>query len=368
VADLREVKLANAKTLSSFSFRQTRSLKKVPSKILQPRKGKFAGNLKKTLRPSEKFSLTDYMNTTWISFKMSDPPHVAITIANSILIVTCILGNCFVCVVLLRNRDMRIPFNCLLVNLAAADISYATFAVPNIILSHHVYHPEGLAGTLLCTTLTGGNLSWVGGRASMITLLVIAIERYFAVVHPHGNKGKLINRKLKVVIPGIWIIAIIYRIPSAKRTFDATSDSCVSSLPTETKKATGIAFRTVLRLRKRVTLMVVSVSAIFFHSDTLLHILEDRSFKLSPLAIPIAHVVIMFNAAVNPFAYALINERFRQKMKEMMCSGSRSLATKHFVTSARALHEIQRASVPAVTLEEQMSKGDVTRDDSQQRF
>ena len=49
----------------------------------------------------------DYMNTTWISFKMSDPPHVAITIANSILIVTCILGNCFVCVVLLRNRDMR---------------------------------------------------------------------------------------------------------------------------------------------------------------------------------------------------------------------------------------------------------------------
>ena len=92
----------------------------------------------------------------------------------------------------------RIPFNYLLVNLAAADISYATFAVPNIILSHHVYHPEGLAGTLLCTTLTGGNLSWVGGRASMITLLVIAIERYFAVVHPHGNKGKLTNRKLKV--------------------------------------------------------------------------------------------------------------------------------------------------------------------------
>ena len=92
----------------------------------------------------------------------------------------------------------RIPFNYLLVNLAAADISYATFAVPNIILSHHVYHPEGLAGTLLCTTLTGGNLSWIGGRASMITLLVIAIERYFAVVHPHGNKRKLTNRKLKV--------------------------------------------------------------------------------------------------------------------------------------------------------------------------
>ena len=115
--------------------------------------------------------------------------------------------------------------------------------------------------------------------------------------------------------------------------------------------------------------MVVSVSAIFAISwggDTLLHILKDRSFKLSPLAIPIAHVVIMFNAAVNPFAYALINERFRQKIKEMMCNGSRSLATKNFVTSAHVLHEIQRASihVPAVMLEKQMTEGDVTRDDS----
>ena len=103
----------------------------------------------------------------------------------NVLIVNCTLSR-------------RIPFNYQLVNLAAADISYAIFAVPNIILSHHAYHPEGLSGTLLCTTLTGGNLSWIGGRASMITLLVIAIERYFAVVHPHGNKRKLTNRKLKV--------------------------------------------------------------------------------------------------------------------------------------------------------------------------
>ena len=103
----------------------------------------------------------------------------------NVLIVNCTLSR-------------RIPFNYLLVNLAAADISYAIFAVPNIILRHHFYHPEGLAGTLLCTTLTGKNLSWVGGRASMITLLVIAIERFFAVVHPLGHKGKLTNRKLKV--------------------------------------------------------------------------------------------------------------------------------------------------------------------------
>ena len=83
-------------------------------------------------------------------------------------------------------------------NLAAADICYATFIIPTIILSHNVGHPEGVTGTVLCTIITGGNLAWIGGHASMATLLVIAVERYLAVIHPHGSKGKLTFRKLKV--------------------------------------------------------------------------------------------------------------------------------------------------------------------------
>ena len=84
----------------------------------------------------------------------------------------------------------------------------------------------------------------------------------------------------------------------------------------------------VLRLRKRVTLMVVTVSAILVISwgaDVILHMLEEHaagSVKLSPLAIPIAHTMLMFNSSINPFAYALLNQRFRKKMRQMI--GSRS--------------------------------------------
>ena len=78
--------------------------------------------------------------------------------------------------------------------------------------------------------------------------------------------------------------------------------------------------------------MVLTVSAslgICWGTDLVLHLVVDYGhYKLSPSAFPIAHTLIMFNSAVNPFAYALINHRFREKMKGMICcSGSSPPAT-----------------------------------------
>lgn len=88
--------------------------------------------------------------------------------------------------------------NYLIVNLGVADILYATFIVPKVFFSLAVKHPEGLTGTVLCKLLTHGNIAWVGAVCSVVTLAVIAIERYFAVIYPLGNKGKLTKRNLKV--------------------------------------------------------------------------------------------------------------------------------------------------------------------------
>ena len=81
----------------------------------------------------------------------------------------------------------------------------------------------------------------------------------------------------------------------------------------------------VLRLRKRVTLTAVTITAILVISwgaDGILHLIQEYAgtVKLSPLAIPIAHTIMLFNSVVNPFAYALLNQRFRTKVKEMVCS------------------------------------------------
>ena len=96
----------------------------------------------------------------------------------------------------------------------------------------------------------------------------------------------------------------------------------------------------VLRLRKRATLTAVTISAILVISwgaEGILHLIQDyaSSVKLSPFTTRIAHMIMIFNSAVNPFAYALLNQRFRTKVKQMVCLRS-------FVTRVHPMYPQQR--------------------------
>ena len=83
-------------------------------------------------------------------------------------------------------------------NLAIADMAVATFFAPRYLFIHSITHPDGAAGLLLCKLLTSGNLAWVGAASSVVTLVSTAFERYYAVLGPHGTKGKLTKNKVKV--------------------------------------------------------------------------------------------------------------------------------------------------------------------------
>lgn len=79
-------------------------------------------------------------------------------------------------------------------------------------------------------------------------------------------------------------------------------------------------FQGMLRVRKRVTLMVITVSAIFGvtwltnSSNYLLH----HFLKYSFLTYASASLMVLFNSAINPVLYALMSQRFRNKMKQIM--------------------------------------------------
>ena len=92
----------------------------------------------------------------------------------------------------------RNPLNYLLVNLAVADMLYATFITASNFLRLTSTNPDGVGGTVLCKLLTGQTLAWIAGISSVVTLLAIAAERYYAVIYPAGNVDRLTKRKLKV--------------------------------------------------------------------------------------------------------------------------------------------------------------------------
>ncbi|XP_068753067.1 tachykinin-like peptides receptor 86C [Montipora capricornis] len=296
---------------------------------------------------------------------MFDSFNITIATVECLLAITSIAGNLLVCFVIIKNRDMRTPFNYLLLNLAVADIIYPTFLSTFFIYRHSFNNPDAMLGNAICLSLR--KLAWIGGDSSVFTMIAIARERYWAVVHPYSIQRKLTWRKLKAIIPGTWTLSALlntrgFMIQSlvgkvALRSCDhfwLDSEEFqkahrltmvifvgISSLlmigyysivvytlwfKRDDQKEKPPHQQGVLKVRKRVTLMVLTVTTLFaicWISDIVLHVLEDFGLcTISDVAIPIAHTMIVFNSAVNPFAYALINERFREKMKGMLCNRS----------------------------------------------
>ena len=89
----------------------------------------------------------------------------------------------------------------------------------------------------------------------------------------------------------------------------------------------------VLRVRKRVTLMVITVSVIFgvcWLADAISWILTSFSshYASSDMSYIATSTLILFNSAINPIVYALVNQKFRAKIKSTVscpCSVTRKL-------------------------------------------
>ena len=79
----------------------------------------------------------------------------------------------------------------------------------------------------------------------------------------------------------------------------------------------------VMKVRRRVTLMVVVVTAIFgfcWGVNQIVHIFKFfSSYTVGALPTVVANTMVLVNSAINPFVFALLNHQFREKMKGMIC-------------------------------------------------
>lgn len=296
-------------------------------------------------------------------FTYSEPAQIGLRVAFALLVTVNLVGNSMVCLVVLRNRSMRNAMNYLLVSLACADMMVAIFIAPQYIFLHTYNHPQGLSGDYLCKFLTGGNLMWTGGVVSLVSLIAIAFERYFAVLYPHDEKRRISKTKLKFIIPTCWVFAFIWNFPLfLLLKYDEVIDFCYEDWPSSpvwymnayslgwlivigiipltimaslysrvvinlwvrTSQPVELTQRAVIKSRKRVTKMVLIVTvvcAVCWLPNLIVYVLDFYGMDSHGGIVHTTTVVLVtLNSAVNPIVYCFQSKRFRRCVKALLFS------------------------------------------------
>ncbi|XP_066263414.1 neuropeptide FF receptor 2-like [Branchiostoma lanceolatum] len=140
--------------------------------------------------------------------KHSTAVTVVIVMFFVAIILLSIVGNALVGIVVGRNQNLRSATSYFIVNLALSDLMVTVLCMP-VTLVNHIFTGWRL-GELVCklTSLQG-----VAVAASAFTLVVIAVDRYRAVMD--AMAPKLSGRQSLVIVSVIWVLSFAVMVPHA---------------------------------------------------------------------------------------------------------------------------------------------------------
>ncbi|KAL9972685.1 hypothetical protein ACROYT_G019042 [Oculina patagonica] len=129
-------------------------------------------------------------------------------IACAFIFITSILGNTMVVIVVYRERRMRTTVNFLIVNMAVSDFLCTVFVIPRIITQLFTYQAAwlitGPVADALCRIVHF--FQDVTVAVSLLTLLMIAIERYYAISCP-VVADPISRTRCGMMIVFTWLVA-----------------------------------------------------------------------------------------------------------------------------------------------------------------
>ncbi|KAJ3654341.1 hypothetical protein Zmor_013534 [Zophobas morio] len=121
----------------------------------------------------------------------------------------CFFGNLLVILVVTLSRRLRSITNFFLANLAVADFCVGIFCVYQNLFIYLV--DSWMLGEFLCKMYMF--IQQLSNTASIFILVIICIERYFAIIYPITCKQILTPKRLRFIILGVWITCILYSSP-----------------------------------------------------------------------------------------------------------------------------------------------------------
>ncbi|KAM7381404.1 hypothetical protein PAMA_012300 [Pampus argenteus] len=139
------------------------------------------------------------------------PDHAHYTIGVVILVVgiTGLLGNFLVMYAFCRSRSLRTPSNIFIINLAITDFLMCLTQTPIFfITSMHkrwIFGKKGCEVYAFCGALFG--------ICSMMTLMVIAVDRYVVITRPLASMGAMSRRKALSIVAVAWVYSMGWSLP-----------------------------------------------------------------------------------------------------------------------------------------------------------
>jgi len=290
----------------------------------------------------------------------------AIFILNGMLALVGIIGNVFVCVIIVRGKKMYTIANLFLINLAIADLCVLAISYPLWLLE--TLHPSWPFGAALCKIIKSVSDAFYG--VSLGCMTTISIHRYRMILH--AMAAQLTFRQSKLIIACIWLISLLtislplYPVIQHSKT-NSGQALCHSVWPTKTYEQTYqsfllifwyvcpllIIFFTFMKIKwflkkemayewlsgstntqlvrehiagiKKALHMlapVVIVFAILLFPWNLLRLLnmfiDIRTIENMETYTYVAGTMLIANSVTNPFIYYIMSEEFRIEFKKQL--------------------------------------------------
>ena len=131
------------------------------------------------------------------------------TVLLAVINVVAFFGNLLTCYAVYRNHRLRTLPNMFVIALGVSDILMSIFCMPFSVVS--LFHGLWIFGESFCRFVGFGALTF--GFASLQTMGLIAVSRYFCVVKPEKYAVLFKKQRALLYIAVVWGVALVGSVP-----------------------------------------------------------------------------------------------------------------------------------------------------------
>ncbi|XP_060806910.1 thyrotropin-releasing hormone receptor isoform X2 [Amyelois transitella] len=141
------------------------------------------------------------------------PYYIKATSMTFCIAIMClgVIGNVMVPIVILKTKDMRNSTNIFLVNLSIADLMVLLVCTPTVLVEVNSKPETWVLGRELCLAVPFVELTVT--HASVLTILAISFERYYAICEPLRAGYVCTKTRATLICALVWFFAALFTSP-----------------------------------------------------------------------------------------------------------------------------------------------------------